>query len=41
MMGWMEAQGLKRGAPTRAVYAGDPDTTPEDPLRTGIHASRA
>lgn len=41
MMGWRETQGLKPGAPTREVYVDNPDTTPEDRLRTEIYLSLA
>lgn len=41
LMGWLEEEGLKLGAPTWEVYIDDPDKTPEDKLRTEIFVALA
>lgn len=41
LMGWLQDEGLALGAPTWEVYVNDPDTTPEDELRTDIYVSLA
>lgn len=41
MMGWMQQQGLELGAPTWEVYIDDPDSVPQDKLRTDIFVALA
>lgn len=41
LAGWLEKEGLKLGAPTWEVYVNDPNTTPEEELRTDIYVSLA
>ena len=41
MMGWMQTEGLKLGAPTWEVYIDDPDSVPQDKLRTDIFVALA
>ena len=41
LMGWLDKQGLKLGAPTWEVYIDDPDKTPEENLRTEIFVALA
>lgn len=41
MMGWMQDQGLALGAPTWEVYIDDPDSVPQDRLRTDIFVALA
>jgi effector-binding domain-containing protein len=41
MMGYLEKEGLKLGAPTWEVYVDDPDSIPEESLRTEIFVSLA
>jgi effector-binding domain-containing protein len=40
-MAWLEKEGLTLGAPTWEVYVNDPDSTPEEELRTEIYVSLA
>jgi effector-binding domain-containing protein len=41
LMGWLQHEGLTLGTPTWEVYVNDPDTTPEEELRTDIYVSVA
>jgi len=41
MMGYLQEQGLKLGAPTWEVYVDDPDSMPEEKLRTEIFVTLA
>jgi effector-binding domain-containing protein len=41
LMAWLEKEGLTLGAPTWEVYVNDPDSTPEEELRTEIYVSLA
>jgi effector-binding domain-containing protein len=41
LMGWLEKEGLSLGAPTWEVYVNDPDSTPEEELRTDIYVTLA
>ena len=41
VMEWLQGEGLSLGAPTWEVYVDDPDSTPEEELRTDIYVSFA
>jgi len=41
MMGWLQQHGLELGAPTWEVYIDDPDSVPQDKLRTDIFVALA
>lgn len=41
LMEWLQGEGLSLGAPTWEVYVDDPDSTPEEELRTDIYVSLA